>query len=150
MSQPSNLNHDKIIIDFECADISFDVKESNLAIKDWLITVIKNESGNVSRLCYIFCSDDYLYDLNLRYLEHDTLTDVITFPLEEDPIEGDIFISIDRIRENAKNRSIAFELELKRVMVHGLLHLLGYRDKSNVEIALIRRTEDKYLSLLHS
>ena len=97
---------------------------------------------------YIFCSDNYLHQINFQYLDHDTFTDIITFDQsDKDQIEGDIFISIDRVHENANERNISFVNELHRVMIHGILHLLGYNDKTPKEKQLMREKEDECLSL---
>ena len=97
---------------------------------------------------YIFCSDDYLLELNKQYLNHNTLTDIITFELNApgEPILSDIFISIDRVKENAKTLEIPFKQELHRVIFHGALHLCGYKDKKKEEQKLMRRKEDEYLN----
>ena len=100
-------------------------------------------------LNYIFCSDAFLLSLNVEYLNHNTLTDVITFDNSDDSkgIQGEIYISIDRIRENAKKYRVPFERELHRVMIHGLLHLLGYADKTPLQKKMMRKKESTYLSL---
>lgn len=115
----------------------------------WIRSVVKKEKKALSHLNFIFCSDKYLLSINQQYLRHNTFTDIITFDNSEEPrtIEGDIFISVERVRENADTRQIAFEDELNRVMVHGVLHLIGYKDKSNDDKALMRKKEDAYLSL---
>jgi rRNA maturation RNase YbeY len=115
----------------------------------WIRSVVKKEKKALSHLNFIFCSDEYLLSINQQYLRHNTFTDIITFDNSEEPrtIEGDIFISVERVRENADTRQIAFEDELNRVMVHGVLHLIGYKDKSNDDKALMRKKEDAYLSL---
>jgi probable rRNA maturation factor len=115
----------------------------------WIRSVIRKEKRTLSHLNFIFCSDEYLLSINQQYLRHNTFTDIITFDNSEEPrtIEGDIFISVERVRENADTRQIAFEDELNRVMVHGVLHLIGYKDKSNDDKALMRKKEDAYLSL---
>lgn len=97
----------------------------------------------------IFCTDAYLAKLNTKYLRHKTLTDIITFQYStpEEPLEGDVFISIPRVRENCRKFNVPFETELSRVMVHGILHLLGYSDKSSVQKAKMQLKEDAYLSL---
>jgi len=133
-------------ITFDNSDIDFSLPNQSKTIQ-WLESVIESEKGNVATLSYIFCSDEYLHKLNVEYLDHDTLTDIITFPINDDPVQSDIFISIDRVRENAMDRDIAFDLELLRVIIHGLLHLLGYGDKTDDEIAEMRNKEDEYLKL---
>jgi len=117
--------------------------------RQWLLNVAESENTQLSNLSYIFCSDDYLYKINLKYLNHDTLTDVITFPYSEHPlpIESDIFISIDRCKANAATYNIKTINEVHRVMVHGLLHLLGYDDRSKKQKRVMSAKEDYYLSL---
>ncbi len=116
----------------------------------WITNVINNEGFKVGDINYIFCDDSYLYDMNIKYLKHDTLTDIITFPLSSNSniISGEIYISIDRVKENSLMFKTAFEKELSRVVVHGVLHLLGYDDHSEEDILEMRKKEDYYLSLL--
>ena len=115
----------------------------------WLQTTIKKEKRKDHSLNYIFCSDEYLAGLNKQYLKHKTLTDILTFDFSIDPssILGDIYISIERVRENATKFKQPFDQELHRVMIHGVLHLLGYNDKSVRDRALMRKKEEAYLSL---
>ncbi len=133
------------MIAFLTEDITFELKEK-LKHKSWLKDAAKAEGFKIGELNYIFCSDAYLLDINQKYLGHDTLTDIVTFDNSEDPkmIEGDIFISIERVRENAVKFDTA-ESELKRVMVHGLLHLAGYKDKDNAQKELMRNKENEHL-----
>jgi rRNA maturation RNase YbeY len=133
------------MITFLTEGITFGLKEK-LKHKAWLKAAAKAEGFAIGELNYIFCSDAYLLDINQKYLGHDTLTDIVTFDNSEDPkmIEGDIFISIERVRENA----IKFDTEdseLKRVMVHGLLHLAGYKDKDKAQKELMRNKENEHL-----
>lgn len=121
------------------------MSEENRII-DWLNQVILEEGYQLVNLNYIFCPDDYLLEINKEYLGHDYFTDVITFPLSDEGIEGDIFISVDRVSENAKNLKLTFEEELLRVMVHGLLHLLGYSDKNAKDKIEMTNKENYYLS----
>ncbi|MFZ2906756.1 MAG: rRNA maturation RNase YbeY [Cyclobacteriaceae bacterium] len=116
----------------------------------WIKSVVKKEGGKVASLNYIFCSDEYLKKINIKYLNHHTYTDIITFDYSPSAkeIEGEIYISIDRVRENADSFKTSFQSELHRVIIHGVLHLLGYKDKSKSEKALMREKEDTYLSLL--
>jgi probable rRNA maturation factor len=138
------------------AAIKFFVEQIDFSLKakrnlhTWLLGVALSEKHQVSALNYIFCSDEYLLDINKQYLNHNYYTDVITFDNSDDDneeIEGDIFISIDRVKDNALENKSTFARELHRVMVHGLLHLLGYRDKSEEEILEMREKEEAYLSL---
>ncbi len=114
----------------------------------WILNVISNEGKIPGEIAYVFCDDKYLYKMNVEYLDHDTLTDIITFDYTSGNIvSGDVFISIERVKENATQFDVSFEKELSRVMVHGVLHLLGYKDKSDSEKAEMRNKEDFYLSL---
>lgn len=116
----------------------------------WIKSVIKKEGARLNSLNYIFCSDEYLREVNIQFLNHKTYTDIITFnynPSEKE-IEGEIYISIDRVRENAETFETSLKTELHRVIIHGVLHLIGYNDKSKREKSLMREKEDTYLSLL--
>ena len=115
--------------------------------KKWLNQVISNEDKQEGIITYIFCNDDYLLEKNIRFLNHNTLTDVITFDYcEGNSVSGDIFISIQRVKENSEVFNVDFLTELNRVMVHGLLHLLCYKDKTESESSLMRKKENYYLS----
>lgn len=117
--------------------------------KDWLGSVIKNENFNQGDLAFVFCNDSFLLDLNLKFLSHDTLTDVITFNYNVGrQINGDICISCDRVAENANKYKTVFSEEIARVMVHGVLHLCGYKDSTEQEKIEIRAKENFYLSEL--
>ena len=109
--------------------------------------LVSEEKCGLEQVQYIFCSDEYLLDINQQYLNHDYYTDIITFPLnrQKASIVSDIYISVDRIRENALNYAVSFEQELYRVIAHGMLHLCGYQDESEAEIKLMRSKEDHYL-----
>lgn len=133
------------MIQFCTEDITFSLKDK-LKHKAWLNEVAKQEGKKILELSYVFCSDDYLLQINQEYLNHDTLTDIVTFDNSEDPkkIEGDIFISIDRVKENGEKLGTS-DTELERVMVHGLLHLLGYKDKKKEDKALMTEKEDFYI-----
>jgi rRNA maturation RNase YbeY len=122
----------------------FENKESDY-IK-WLTDVAKNERCTLVEVHYIFCTDDYLLGINQQYLGHDYYTDIITFPYQEGTmISGDMYISLQMVRENASEYQVTFENELQRVMVHGLLHLMGYNDKSESDIETMRQKEEQYL-----
>ena len=131
---------------YEDVDLQF---TSIRKTKSWLKGVVRAEGKGLKELNYIFCSDIFLTEINLQYLKHSTLTDVITFDTREDngSIEGEIYISIDRVRDNAVKFNDSVEKELKRVMVHGILHLLGYSDKTSQQKKIMRKKEDAYLSL---
>jgi probable rRNA maturation factor len=135
-------------IEFFSEDIEFSLDNPE-QISDWIADVIEQNDQELVSLTYIFCSDEYLHQINLEYLDHDTLTDIITFDNAdiEGTIEGDIFISIDRVRDNAATHSTSFEDELHRVIIHGVLHLLGFKDKTPEQEATMRKLEDSSLSL---
>lgn len=116
---------------------------------NWIKQVIIIEGKIVGSISFIFCSDDYLLEVNKKYLDHDYYTDIITFDyVEASLINGDIFISIDRVVENAKEFNTTIENELHRVLVHGVLHLLGYKDKSKKNKIIMTKKEDYYLKVL--
>jgi len=119
-------------------------------VHDWILAVVREEGLEAGVINIIFCNDEYLLDLNQRFLERDTLTDVIAFDYGEDnnEVSGDVFISIERINDNAAALEQLPEHEVKRVIIHGVLHLCGYADKSPDEKASMTLREDKYLSLL--
>ncbi len=119
-------------------------------VHDWILVVIRKEGLDAGVINIIFCNDDYLLDLNQRFLERDTLTDVIAFDYGEDSkeVSGDVFISIERINDNAASLEQTLDHEVKRVIIHGVLHLCGYADKTPDEKASMTLNEDKYLSLL--
>ena len=114
----------------------------------WLRLVAESEIRRLGDLSIIFCSDNYILDINMKYLQHDYFTDIITFDYcEGEKISGDLFISVDSVRENAAFYGTEFEDELNRVMVHGVLHLIGYDDHTQKDIKMMRSKEDYYLSL---
>jgi len=117
---------------------------------DWINRVIVSEGFSAGQIDYVFCSDDYLLELNKEYLNHDTFTDIITFDYRDgNTISGDIFISTDRVEENAKKYDVAFSNELRRVMSHGVLHLVGFGDKSNEEKRIMREKEEEKIKMFH-
>ena len=117
-------------------------------ITTWIKGCITNETKVAGAINFIFCNDSYLHKINLEYLNHDTLTDIITFDNSDGSIiEGDIYISVDRVRENSMKYNVDFEDELQRVMIHGILHLIGYSDKTSALKKQMRKKEDAYLSL---
>ena len=135
-------------IHFFSEEIQYTLKEK-LNRKRWLTKIATNAGFKIKELNYVFCSDEYLRQMNRDYLKHDTYTDIITFDNSEkkDDIEGDIFISIDRVRENAKTLAQEVETEMNRVLAHGLLHLMGYKDKTQEEAALMRLKEEESIKL---
>jgi rRNA maturation RNase YbeY len=136
-------------ITFFNEEIEFNLKGKQ-ALKDWISLVIESEGKKKGDISFIFCDDAYLSEINVQYLKHNTLTDIITFDYTADnkgKISGDIFISIERVKENAERLNVPFVNELHRVIIHGVLHLLGYKDKNKVDKALMRQKEDNCLSL---
>jgi probable rRNA maturation factor len=131
---------------FNVEDIDFELPDAE-AVIGWINRVAEGEGKRIGAVSYIFCSDTYLIELNQEYLKHDTLTDIITFPYSKSPIEGDIFISVDRVRDNAQDFGTPFEQELRRVIIHGVLHLCGYGDKTKAEAAKMRQKEDAALAI---
>ncbi len=135
---------------FSNADIDFELKSADL-IKKWIFVVVKSYGKQVGRINYLFCSDEYVYEANVRYLNHDTYTDIITFDyVEGNLISGDIMISVDRVEENAKILDTSFESEMHLVIIHGVLHLLGFKDKSDVDAAIMRKKEEESLAVLNT
>ena len=135
-------------IHFFTEDIQYNLPQK-LKRKSWLKEIAEKEEFKIKELNFIFCSDEYLYQINVSYLNHHTYTDIITFDNSEKrgSIEGDIYISIDRINENAKKHNQEIDRELSRVMSHGLFHLLGYKDKSKEESLIMRSKEDFAIEL---
>ncbi len=118
-------------------------------IKQWIKTVVENKGKKLRDVSYILCDDDYLLEVNRQYLKHDYYTDIITFDYtENDRIGGDLFISIDRVKDNATALQVPEHEELMRVMIHGVLHLLGLKDKSEEEVKQMRKAEEECLELL--
>ena len=125
----------------------FSLEDSS--ILDWYTKVSLQEYKELGDVTLIFCSDDYLLDVNRQHLEHDYYTDIITFDYSDFPIvSGDLFISVDRVKENASDFNVSFEHELHRVIIHGFLHLCGYFDKTNEDEVLMRSKENQALSLI--
>jgi rRNA maturation RNase YbeY len=118
-------------------------------IRQWIIEVSTLEGKKPGAINIVLANDSYVYDLNVKHLGHDTYTDIITFDYsEKEIINGDVFISMDRVKENARVLGVSFKDELHRVIIHGILHLLGYKDKSKLQKQDMRAKEDYYLSLL--
>ncbi len=137
------------VITYFSEDISFTLSQKR-KISSWIKKVFLQEGYMLSSLNFIFCSDEYLLQINREYLSHDYYTDIITFCHSENtaPIESDIFISIERVTENSQALNTVFLDELYRVMVHGTLHLCGYDDHNEPDIQIMREKENYYLSLI--
>lgn len=136
------------MINFHTESIEFNVSNP-IKTKRWLKSVIIAEGFELAEINYIFCNDEYLHKINVEYLDHDTLTDIITFDNSEkdELIEGDIFVSVERIIDNSKDFNTTFEHEFRRVIVHGILHLCGYYDKTDEDEKLMRNKEEHYIGL---
>lgn len=134
-------------IQFSNNEVSPDIKDK-LKLKLFLINIFKDERVDFKKVTYIFCKDDYLLRLNKKYLHHNTFTDIITFTLSDkfQSIISEIYISIDRVKENAANLKVEYEEELRRVMIHGILHLCGFSDHTPEKKREMRKMEDFYLS----
>ena len=145
MSSPSEPFQDKILFFAEEVDLP---NIDKLKLSQWIKSVIEKEGAKHESINIIFCDDEFLLRLNKEHLNHDYFTDIITFQYEQDPIEGELYISIDRVKENASNIKIEYQTELHRVIIHGILHMLGYGDKSEDEKSMIRQKEDYYLQEL--
>ena len=130
---------------------NFKLNNSDVLIV-WIVEVAKNENKKIGALNFIFCTDEYLLQLNIKYLDHRTLTDILTFDQSEVSYEiaGDIYISVDRVKENALVYNVSMDTELCRVMIHGVLHLIGYQDGGKSQKEEIKKKEEAYLSLLES
>ena len=131
-------------------ETSFQLKDEK-ALENWIIETVSKEGFKVGEINYIFCDDIYLHKLNVEFLQHDTLTDVISFDNTLGKlISGDIFISIERVEENSKDFDVSFENELHRVMIHGVLHYMGYKDKSEEDKKKMRAAENAALNLINN
>ncbi len=135
------------MITFQNQSISFKLKEKT-KLKSWIKIITEKEKHILGDINYIFCSDDELLEINQKHLNHNTFTDIITFDYTEaKKINSDIFISIDRVAENAEKFKVSFDDELHRVMIHGILHLCGYKDKTKADAELMRKKENASLKL---
>lgn len=124
--------------------------DSEYQYTQWISAVISSEQKKEGEINYIFCDDDYLLEINQQYLNHDTLTDIISFDYSiGNELHGDIFISVERVRENAVDFEVSFEDELRRVLVHGVLHYCGYKDKSEADELVMRQKEEEKMQLFH-
>lgn len=140
-----------IPVHFHNSDINFRLPQKN-RIKSWVEQCIHDRKYTLESLDVIFCSDEYLLDMNRQFLEHDYYTDIITFDLRENrkakTVVGELYISVDRVKENARLLGVSAKEEFHRVIIHGALHLMGWDDKSPVHVEKMRMEEDKCLSLL--
>lgn len=135
------------MVSFFNQSISFKLKEKT-KLKQWIKAITEKEKHKLGQINYIFCTDDELLEINIRHLNHNTLTDIITFDYTEGKtIHSDIYISVERVNENAKKFKVTFDEELHRVMIHGILHLCGYKDKTKADAELMRKKENASLKL---
>lgn len=129
-------------------ETNFELPQQVSDFEQWIEKIIVSEGKQLGDLSYIFCDDAYLHKINVEYLNHDTLTDIITFDYtQETLISGDIFISVERVADNAKDFEVDFQTELLRVMAHGVLHLCGYKDKTQEQSEQMRQKEDQKMKL---
>ncbi|WP_447635532.1 rRNA maturation RNase YbeY [Flavobacterium microcysteis] len=130
-------------------ETEFELPNEN-EFEKWLSEVIVSESKKEGDINYIFCDDEYLHEINVKYLDHDTLTDIISFDYSiGNELHGDIFVSVERVADNAKDFNVSFDEELKRVLAHGILHFAGYKDKSEADELLMRSKEDEKIAMFH-
>lgn len=142
-----NYTKKDMAISFSTANLDFEL-EDKAKVKKWVSEVVKAQGKKVGQIGYLFCDDAYLIEVNRTYLNHDTYTDIITFDyVVGDIISGDIMISVERVKENASQFNTSFEQELHRVIIHGVLHLLGQKDKTESEAAEMRKKEEAALVL---
>jgi len=142
-----DMGEDESGIFFTAHDVDFTPGNPEQLIQ-WIHDTIESEGFGLNRLDFVFCSDAFLLEINRTHLDHDYFTDIITFPLNEDPLMAEIYISTERVKENAEGLNIPFEEELHRVMIHGVLHLCGYDDHEEEDIRVIRKKEEDYLAIL--
>ncbi len=138
------------MLNYNYEDVS-DLKLDTKVLSQWINSIIKQYNGISSEVSFIFCSDDYILNINKEYLNHDYYTDIITFDYcENNRIKGDIFISIDTVLSNSKKYNVSFLNELYRVIIHGILHLLGFKDKTEEDNAKMHQLEDNALKVLET
>lgn len=124
--------------------------ENETLFSDWISRVILSENKKEGDINYVFCDDEYILEINKQYLDHDYYTDIISFDYSVgNELHGDVFVSIERVKENAADFDVAFDEELKRVIIHGILHYVGYKDKSEDEELLMRQKENEKIAMFH-
>jgi len=136
---------DRSVVSFDCDSVEFELHQDE-SVREWLLGIAAMGKVEIGQLEYVFCSDERLLEINKTYLQHDYYTDIITFPLQEDPLEATIFISIERVQENCRLYQSSFDDELHRVIAHGLLHLIGHTDKTDAEKSEMRKKEEECLA----
>ena len=129
------------------SDFNLDQEEH---FTSWIATIVASENKTVGEISYVFCDDDYLLEINQQYLDHDTLTDIISFDYSVgNELNGDIFVSVERVKENASDFNVTFHEEIQRVLVHGILHYCGYKDKTESDELVMRSKEDEKMKMFH-
>jgi rRNA maturation RNase YbeY len=146
MDFPEPFDYKSHGIFFQILNIPFSLSNED-RIAAWLMSVINDEKHKAGEVYYYFCDDQYQLKINKEYLNHDNFTDIISFQYDKSEISGDIFISIERVKENAATFNTEFDIELRRVMVHGILHFMGYSDKTPASKIVMRAKEDEYLHI---
>jgi len=136
---------DQVIL-FHYENIDFQIEHEQKFI-DWILEICTSHGLKPECINYIFADDAYVLEINREHLEHDFLTDIITFPISKDPLCIDIYISVDRVKENGTTYKVSFDNELKRVMAHGILHVAGFGDKTEEEAIQMRQEEEKAIAL---
>ncbi|MBT8204100.1 MAG: rRNA maturation RNase YbeY [Eudoraea sp.] len=130
-------------------ELPFELEDERV-YSNWITRVVEGEGQRIAQLSYVFCNDKYLLELNQKFLKHNTLTDILTFPYEDaNGLKGEIYISVERVRDNANQLRVELNEELRRVMIHGVLHLLGYDDQSEADKLRMRNIEDSKLKMFH-
>lgn len=141
---------DHVAIQFHCADLSYTLRHKN-HIRQWIHRICKKHGYQIGQLQFVFCTDDYLLEINRQFLQHDYFTDIITFDnTSKKELSIEAYISIDRVKDNAHDLRLPFTQELHRVMIHGVLHGLGFKDKTKKDTVLMRSAEDEALKLLET
>ncbi|MFN7274228.1 MAG: rRNA maturation RNase YbeY [Bacteroidota bacterium] len=138
------------LVFFHTADLNYRL-QNKTALKKLLADLFQKEGKRLEGLSIVFCSDDYLLSMNRQFLQHDYYTDILTFDVSEPggPVSGELYISVDRVRDNAHGLGVSAVEEMRRVIIHGSLHLCGYKDKLKKQQLLMRQKEERYLRLLH-
>lgn len=139
------------MINYVAEDLDFPEFFDQDRLNNWLTSLAKSYNSHILGITYIFCSDEYLLGINKKFLDHDYYTDIITFPYREGRLlQSDIYISLDRVRDNAVSLGVSYESECIRVMAHGLLHLIGFKDKDEADAVMMRQEEEKAIILYDS
>lgn len=136
------------MIEFHFNDVEFILETEK--VSDWIVSVVESYNNEIDELNIVFCTDEYLLEMNKEHLQHDYYTDIITFPYQDDPISADLFISYERVQDNAITYKVSTEHELLRVIIHGILHLLGFSDKKEEDQLKMRELEEEAISKFYN